>query len=132
MRCLCILIIIFTALNAYAQIEETYPFQSALASERFKTLTENIRCVVCQNQNIADSNAPLANDLRAKVYEMVLADKSDKQIEDYLVQRYGEFILLKPRLSPNTLLLWLFPLLGLSIAGFLITQRCKHTKKIIQ
>ena len=79
--------------------------------ERYTALTKEIRCVVCQNQNIADSNAPLANDLRKKVYMMVDENKSDNDIKDYLVARYGEFILLKPRFNKLTFILWLFPLI---------------------
>lgn len=108
-----LLFILLLQATAYAEVKEIYPFSSQTDSTRFQTLTKNIRCVVCQNQNIADSNAPLANDLREKVYRMVLAQKTDSDIEAYLVKRYGEFILLKPRLTFLTLVLWLFPLLGL-------------------
>lgn len=99
---------------AFANTQETYSFNSSADSARFQALTQTIRCVVCQNQNIADSNAPLANDLREKVYRMVLAQQSDAEIQTYLVKRYGEFILLKPRFSSLTIILWLFPLLGLA------------------
>jgi cytochrome c-type biogenesis protein CcmH len=87
---------------------------------RFNVLTKEIRCVVCQNQSIADSAAPLAQDLREKVKQMMIAGQSDEDIKNYLVQRYGEFILFKPRWHATTALLWLFPLVGLSIfAGIL-------------
>lgn len=95
--------------------EDSYPFTSANEAQRFLSLTQEIRCVVCQNQNIADSNAPLASDLRTKVYQMVLAKKSNQEIKSYLVKRYGEFILLEPSFSKLTLLLWLFPFIGLLI-----------------
>ncbi|TAK72087.1 MAG: cytochrome c-type biogenesis protein CcmH [Gammaproteobacteria bacterium] len=88
-------------------------------TQRFTHLTQQIRCVVCQNQNIADSTAPLAQDLRAKVYQMILDKKSDDDIKNYLVNRYGEFILLQPRLHKTTFLLWTFPCLGLVVV-FLI------------
>lgn len=100
--------------TSLANAQETYSFNSPADSARFQALTQSIRCVVCQNQNIADSSAPLANDLREKVYRMVLAQQSDTEIQTYLVKRYGEFILLKPRFSSLTIILWLFPLLGLA------------------
>lgn len=110
-----------------ARVEEIYPFSTTSMSERFKTLTENIRCVVCQNQNIADSHAPLANDLREKIYRMMLEGQSDVQIQAYLVRRYGDFILLKPRFSAHTLLLWLFPFIALLISFFIIQKTLKST-----
>lgn len=106
----------------YAAAQDTYPFESPNDASRFNNLTQNIRCVVCQNQNIADSAAPLANDLREKVYRMVVEQKSDQEIEQYLVKRYGEFILLKPRLSATTVLLWGFPLFGL-LGGAIILRK---------
>lgn len=81
---------------------------------RFRVLTNEIRCVVCQNQSIADSSAPLANDLREKISLMIQTGKSDDEIKDYLVKRYGEFILLRPRFSLSTLFLWFFPFIGLA------------------
>jgi cytochrome c-type biogenesis protein CcmH len=89
-------------------------FTSTHEANRFYTLIKEIRCVVCQNQTIADSNAPLANDLREKVYQLVNAKKSNEEIKDYLVKRYGEFILLKPRFNKLTFILWAFPFIGLT------------------
>ncbi len=116
------------ALNSQAKID-AYPFTSTEDAHRFQTLTESIRCVVCQNQTIADSYAPLANDLRDKVYQMVLARKSNEEIQQYLVKRYGDFILLEPRLSKATLLLWSFPLIGLVIL-ILLLRRSHHANKM--
>jgi len=106
------LTILFMCVNAQAE-QSNYPFTSAQDAQRFDTLTQEIRCVVCQNQSIADSGAPLAHDLREKIYHMVNAHQSDEEIKNYLVQRYGEFILLKPRLNQHTFLLWGFPFLAL-------------------
>lgn len=102
---------------AHAVEQDLYPFTSTQDARRFELLTQEIRCVVCQNQNIADSNAPLANDLREKVYRMVLDQKSNADIKDYLVKRYGDFILLSPPLTKQTAILWLFPLLGLGVVA---------------
>jgi cytochrome c-type biogenesis protein CcmH len=77
---------------------------------RARDLSQGLRCMVCQNQSIDDSEAPLARDLRLLVRERIAAGDSDAQVIDFLVARYGEFVLLKPRLEPRTLLLWLSPL----------------------
>ncbi len=80
---------------------------------RARDLSRELRCMVCQNQSIDDSEAPLARDLRLLVRERIAAGDSDAQVIDFLVARYGEFVLLKPRLKPHTLLLWLLPPLAL-------------------
>ncbi|WP_171708600.1 cytochrome c-type biogenesis protein [Bradyrhizobium archetypum] len=84
---------------------------------RARDLSRELRCMVCQNQSIDDSDAPLARDLRLLVRERIASGDSDKQVIDFLVARYGEFVLLKPRLSPHTLLLWLLPPLALVGGG---------------
>jgi cytochrome c-type biogenesis protein CcmH len=85
---------------------------------RARDLSQELRCMVCQNQSIDDSEAPLARDLRLLVRERITAGDSDAQVIDFLVARYGEFVLLKPRLEPHTLLLWLLPPLVLAGGGF--------------
>lgn len=92
------------------------PAQEARARE----LSRELRCLVCQNQSIEDSNAPLARDLRRIVRERVAAGESDKAVLDYLVQRYGEWVLLKPRFNAQTLLLWLGPVLLLMLGGGIV------------
>ena len=104
------------SVHALTLEKNPYPFSTTADAKRFFTLTKEIRCVVCQNQNIADSNAPLAQDLRNKVYLMVKEKKSNEAIKAYLVQRYGEFILFNPRLNKLTWFLWVFPFLGLFFA----------------
>ena len=84
---------------------------------RARDLSQELRCMVCQNQSIDDSEAPLARDLRLLVRERIAAGDSDAQVIDFLVARYGEFVLLKPRLEPHTLLLWLLPPLVLAGGG---------------
>jgi cytochrome c-type biogenesis protein CcmH len=84
---------------------------------RARDLSRELRCMVCQNQSIDDSEAPLARDLRLLVRERIAAGDSDTQVVDFLVARYGEFVLLKPRLEPHTLLLWLLPPLVLAGGG---------------
>lgn len=109
-----LLAILLTAI-AHADNQDSYPFTSLAETKRFETLTKETRCVVCQNQNLAESNAPLAKDLRQKIYNMMIQKKSDAEIKAYLVSRYGEFILLRPLFNLSTLFLWTFPLLGLAL-----------------
>jgi cytochrome c-type biogenesis protein CcmH len=85
---------------------------------RARDLSRELRCMVCQNQSIDDSEAPLARDLRLLVRERIAAGDNDAQVIDFLVARYGEFVLLKPRLTPHTWLLWLLPPLTLAGGGF--------------
>ena len=84
---------------------------------RARDLSRELRCMVCQNQSIDDSDAPLARDLRLLVRERIGSGDSDSQVFDFLVARYGEFVLLKPRFTPHTLLLWLLPPLALVGGG---------------
>jgi cytochrome c-type biogenesis protein CcmH len=84
---------------------------------RARELSKDLRCMVCQNQSIDDSDAPLARDLRLLVRERVSAGDTDSQVIDFLVARYGEFVLLKPRFNPHTVLLWLLPPLALMGGG---------------
>jgi cytochrome c-type biogenesis protein CcmH len=100
---------------------------SALES-RARALSQELRCMVCQNQSIDDSDAPLAKDLRVLVRERLSAGDSDNQVIDFLVARYGEFVLLKPRVTAHTLLLWLAPFAvvvagALSLLAFLRRRR---------
>src|ERR1700749_654446 len=92
---------------------------------RARNLSRELRCMVCQNQSIDDSEAPLARDLRLLVRERIAAGDTDAQVLDFLVARYGEFVLLKPRLEPHTLLLWLLPPLGLAGGGLALWGRTR-------
>ena len=101
------------ALPSFAEID-AYSFQSPEQEATYQELVHELRCVVCQNQNLADSNAKLAQDLRTQIHTQLVEKGSDKQaIIDYMVSRYGEFVLYKPRLAENTLLLWIAPLIFL-------------------
>jgi len=94
--------------------------------ERLRVLAEELRCLVCQNQTIADSNAPLALDLRNQIRSQVAQGRSDAQIRDYMVERYGDFVLYRPPLRSSTVLLWAGPfvLLAVGIVVFLrVTRR---------
>ena len=130
MRFICLMLsYLLWAQCAFSTPTDLYPFTRPNDAERFYALTQTIRCVVCQNQNINDSNAPLANDLRAKVYKMILENQSDAAIETYLVHRYGDFILLQPRFNPITAALWLIPFISLLLAlSWVLYQRCMPVK----
>src|SRR5262245_32501485 len=100
--------------------------QDPAQEARARTLSKQLRCMVCQNQSIDDSDAPLARDLRILVRERIEAGDSNQQVLDFLVQRYGEFVLLRPRLHWRTALLWLAPpvlLIGGALALFLMARR---------
>jgi cytochrome c-type biogenesis protein CcmH len=93
---------------------------------RARRISQELRCVVCQNQSIDDSNAPLAHDLRVIVRERLAAGDSDRQVLAFVESRYGEFVLLRPHFKPQTVLLWLTPLLLLAGAGlFLVRARSR-------
>jgi cytochrome c-type biogenesis protein CcmH len=96
---------------------------------RARDLSRELRCMVCQNQSIDDSEAPLARDLRLLVRERIAAGDSDAQVLDFLVARYGEFVLLKPRLEPRTLLLWLLPPLALAGGGFVLWMQSRRRSR---
>jgi cytochrome c-type biogenesis protein CcmH len=94
----------------------------ASLERRARSLSTGLRCLVCQNQSIDDSDAPLAKDLRVLVRERLVAGDSDQQVIDYVVARYGDFVLLKPPMNTHTLLLWIAPLLALAGAVVIILR----------
>ena len=87
------------------------PFNDAAEEERFRALTAELRCVMCQNQSLADSNAGIANDLRREIFDLMRSGKSDREIKTFLTDRYGDFVLYRPEFKPSTWLLWFSPLL---------------------
>ena len=95
------------------------PFKDREEELRFQRLSAELRCLVCQNQTLADSDALLAKDLRLEVFEMMRKGKSDAEIKEFLVQRYGDFVLYKPPVKPGTWLLWFGPVL-LLLAGAVV------------
>jgi cytochrome c-type biogenesis protein CcmH len=95
---------------------ETYEFSSPELEARYQQLSEELRCPKCQNQNIADSNAPIAQDLRGLLHQQLEAGASDDEILDYMSDRYGEFVRYRPRFGGTTVFLWLAPLILLLAA----------------
>lgn len=98
---------------------------------RARAISRDIRCVVCQSESIDDSNAPLARDLRLLVRERIVAGDADREVVDYLVARYGDYVLLKPRVQTNTLLLWAAPLAAAAAgaAGLWSVVRAARSRK---
>ena len=95
----------------HAQAIEPMPFASHAQELRFQHLTQRLRCPMCQNETLADSNAPIARDLRNQVFKLMQQGRSDAQIKQYLVARYSDYVLYDPPLKPGTWLLWFGPLL---------------------
>lgn len=107
------LLAILFSLPAMAVVEGyKYQFDNEADSERFTQLTQDLRCPKCQNQDLADSGAPVASDMRSKIYEMMQAGKSNDEIVGYMVDRYGDFVTYTPPVRSKTLLLWFGPLLA--------------------
>ncbi|MGD8852275.1 MAG: cytochrome c-type biogenesis protein CcmH, partial [Gammaproteobacteria bacterium] len=104
---------------------ESFDFGGNVQEQRYKDLLAELRCLVCQNQSLADSDAELAHDLRLEVYELMAQGQSDAEIREFLVARYGDFVLYDPPLKPSTYFLWFAPfaLLGLGILMLFRTLR---------
>lgn len=113
---------------AAAEIE-VYDFKDPVMEQRYQTLTEQLRCLVCQNQNIADSHAELAQDLRSKVHELLIKGDDDQQIVQYMTDRYGDFVLYRPPFKFKTLLLWLAPAVAVLLGGFGFWRVMKNSRQ---
>ena len=120
-RSLLFLALWILCLPAFAVIE-TYDFENESLRERFQALAAELRCPKCQNQNIADSNAPIAADLRKQLHRQLHEGRNDQEIVDYMVSRYGEFVLYRPRWNRVTIVLWLAPVILLALAGWILAS----------
>jgi cytochrome c-type biogenesis protein CcmH len=110
--------------------EEAKPLaENQQAEARLKALALELRCLVCQNQTLADSSAPLAEDLRREVREMIAKNMTDQEIIDFLVARYGDFVLYRPPLKATTTLLWLGPFLLLVVGGITLAVALRRRAK---
>jgi len=109
MRRLAFIALLLTLLTPALAVTPDEMLKDPVLEARARHLSQELRCMVCQNQSIDDSEAPLAHDLRVLVRDRLTAGDNDRQVLDYLVARYGEFVLLKPRFEPRTLLLWALP-----------------------
>jgi len=116
--------------TAIAQTSDPTPLQFKDSAEetRFHHLTSELRCVMCQNQSLADSNAQIAHDLRREVLDLMREGKSDREVKQFLVERYGEFVLYKPEVTPGTWLLWFGPLVLVLIGGIVVWSILRRGK----
>ena len=117
------LLLIFSATLTAPPVQallEPLKFESSSQESRYKALIAELRCLVCQNQNLADSNAELAGDLRLLTYNMILSGSSDTEIVQFMVSRYGDFVLYRPPFKPSTALLWFAPLIFLAGGCFVL------------
>jgi cytochrome c-type biogenesis protein CcmH len=116
-----------TANNAVANAIDTYEFDDEVTKIRFQALSKELRCPKCQNQNLADSNSPIAADLRKELYELLKQGKADIEIVDFMVNRYGEFVLYRPRVSSITYVLWFGPavliLIGIIVVVVVVRRK---------
>lgn len=122
---LLLMTLLFVSANAFSAIE-AHEFNNELERQRYQSFIEEMRCPKCQNQNLAGSDSPISADLRRELYEMIKAGKSDKEIVDFMVERYGDFILYRPRVTPVTYVLWGAPIALLiigTIALIMILRR---------
>ncbi|MCQ1061172.1 cytochrome c-type biogenesis protein [Photobacterium sp. DNB23_23_1] len=121
---------IFVAADAeLVESVETFQFRSRAEQRRAIELSRRLRCPQCQNQNLIESNSPVAKDLRLKVYHMVNAGESDDDVIEYMTSRFGDFVLYKPRLNPQTYLLWGGPFLLLGLFGSIIWVTIRRQKR---
>ena len=115
--------------NCYA-VEPNEILKDQKQEKRARNISKNIRCMICQNQSIDESSAPLAKDLRILIREKIKSGKKDEEIYKFLTDRYGDFILLKPPFKPDTLALWLLPFIFCIIGLFIIIVNNKKFKKL--
>ena len=112
---------------------DTYEFADKVTQTRYTALTKELRCPKCQNQNLADSNSPIAADLRHQVYQLLNEGKSDMEITHYMVERYGDFVLYRPKVNNTTYILWFGPaillLLGVAVIVLIIRRKPQAPEK---
>lgn len=119
-------LLILVSLSASAA-KEVYEFETDEQRERFQQFTYELRCPKCQSQNLAGSDSMISQDLKRELHRLILEGKSDEEIVDFMVTRYGDFVLYKPRFQANTYLLWLGPaalmFIGLAVFGWVLYKR---------
>jgi cytochrome c-type biogenesis protein CcmH len=103
-------------------IDTEAAFEDPVLQHRYETINRELRCLVCQNQTIADSNATLAQDLRREVREMIAAGRTDAEIREFMIERYGDFVLYRPRMTAQNFLLWAAPVLLLLVGAVVLVR----------
>ena len=114
---------------AFAQVD-TFQFDTDEQQERFRRLSNDLRCPMCQNTNLSGSTGGVAEDLRREVHRMIMAGMTDQEIEQFMFERYGDFIFYRPRLRPDTILLWFGPLFFLLIGGYVLYRIVRRPKSV--
>jgi cytochrome c-type biogenesis protein CcmH len=129
-----VFLFVVTSTNASANYVDTYTFKDAVTEKRFNELNKELRCPKCQNQNLSGSNSPIAQDLRREVYELLDQGKADIEIMNYMVARYGEFVLYRPRVNSLTYILWFAPvvliLIGVLVVVFIVRRKPIARKEV--
>ncbi|MDJ0889898.1 MAG: cytochrome c-type biogenesis protein CcmH [Gammaproteobacteria bacterium] len=120
------MMLMVSSLALQAGVVEPRGFDDPEQEARYKRLIAELRCLVCQNQNLADSNADLAKDLRNQTYTMIEAGKSDEEIVTFMVNRYGDFVLYRPPIKTTTFLLWFGPLILVVVAGMVLILQVRR------
>ncbi len=131
MKRLLIILSLFISLTTLEAAVEVKTFESQQQELRYKKLIEELRCLVCQNQNLAGSDAGLAQDLRKQVYKMIRAGNSDDEILDFMVTRYGDFVLYRPPFKATTFLLWIGPFIILAIGMLVLIRFIRQRKNVV-
>jgi len=126
-----ILLVAISLLSSTLQASpvDTYEFKDEVTKIRFNALTKELRCPKCQNQNLADSNSPIAADLRREVYDLLHEDKADSEIVNFMVARYGDFVLYRPRVNSLTYVLWFGPIFLVLIGIFVVVMITRNKPK---
>ena len=129
------LVLFLSGIQAEASPVDTYEFRDEVTKIRFQALSKELRCPKCQNQNLADSNSPIAADLRKELYELLQQGKADSEIVNFMVDRYGEFVLYRPRVSSLTYVLWFGPivliLLGIIVVIMIVRRKPVDKKDLV-
>jgi cytochrome c-type biogenesis protein CcmH len=121
---------VMTLWSPPAHAIDPLPFKDRAEEVRFQNLTRQLRCLVCQNQDLADSDADLAKDLRQQVFDMMREGKSDAQIKQYLVARYNDFVLYDPPVKPGTWLLWFLPFVLVAIGALVLVRILRSRSRL--
>lgn len=132
MRTLLLVLFLGLAAAPAGAVIETYEFDSPEVEAEYNRLIDELRCLVCQNQNLADSDADLAKDLRRETYQMLSEGKSRDEVVEFMVARYGDFVLYRPQFKSSTWLLWLGPFLLLAVALFVVVRRLRAASRPVE
>jgi cytochrome c-type biogenesis protein CcmH len=128
------LLLLCVATLSVANTIEAYRFDDPVRETRYKQLIEELRCLVCQNQNLADSNAELAQDMRRLTYDMVREGRSKQEVADFMVQRYGDFVLYRPPFRSSTAILWIGPfvIFGVGVVALVMAVRRRNREPVVE